>query len=43
VIEELTVDFKGKLKSIDGKIVGCPTVAVKNFNREEEEVNDWRA
>ena len=41
VIEELTVDFNGKLKSIDGKIFGSPTAAAKNFNGGVA-INGWR-
>ncbi len=41
VIEELTVDSNGKLKSFDGKIFGSPTAAAKNFNGGVA-INGWR-
>lgn len=41
VIEELTVDSNGKLKSSDGKIFGSPTAAAKNFNGGVA-INGWR-
>ena len=41
VIEELTVDSNGKLKSGDGKIFGSPTAAAKNFNGGVA-INGWR-
>ncbi len=41
VIEEMTVDSNGKLKSIDGKVFGSPTAAAKNFNGGVA-INGWR-
>ncbi len=41
VIEELTVDSNGKLKSVDGKVFGSPTAAAKNFNGGVA-INGWR-
>ncbi|CAN2242676.1 Restriction enzyme adenine methylase associated [actinobacterium SCGC AAA044-D11] len=41
IIEELTVDSNGKLKSIYGKIHGSPTAVAKNFNGGVA-INGWR-